>query len=377
MHEICAPVLYRNCVTDDFDSFAGNFETNVDIDQTTRLHIHHRPHCAHASYADISKHGWGQLQTKITPDQITTLADPQSVPEEIRALVTRGTKLRHFITDGITVLPNLRIISMGGINPPGPFGQKHPLGFHELHGLRREDSGPGDRTGVLPHALLDLPSAQHYCQAVAYGPLALPNMTIKPGSALKTFTMHQSGIPAFTNCDSCHKDWAPPVILGAINRYHCPLNLPVTYPIPPIHLEDNAILLRPILAMFTRANIMVAEPITGTPMPLKSHVGKEAFEGTLVEIYNFVRTYEVPINVWEKVTCRQKRSFIINHVLKPQSLAYHQFRLDQALPEVWKGKVKLRNWEDAPVCSACGYDLKVDFRSTYSEPKSVDGHLEQ
>lgn len=266
---------------------------------------------------------------------------------------------------------------MGGINIRSPFGQSDPHGIHELHGLRREDSGLGSRTGILPHALLDLPSAQHFCQAVDYGPLSLPNAIIKPGSALKTFTLHQRGPPSFTDCGSCHRDWAPPVIPGAINRYHCLFNLPIEYPIPPIHLEANAVLLAPILAMFDRADIMVAEPNTGTPIPLRTPISKEAFEGTTVEIYNYIRTYRIPVNVWSRVTCPQKRSSIIDHVLEPESLSYHQKRLDQALPGVWEGKVKLRNWEEAPVCSACGYDLKVAFRAGYSDPKSGDGHLEQ
>jgi hypothetical protein len=132
-------------------------------------------------------------------------------------------------------------------------------------------------------------------------------------------------------------------------------------------------LLAPILAMFNRPDIVIADPNNGTPMPLRGHDIREAIEVTSVGIYNFVRTYKIPTAVWRDVTSLKKRSFIINHVLKPESLAYHQFRLDQALPEVWKGKVKLMNWEEAPVCSACGYDLKVDFRAQYPKNATADG----
>jgi hypothetical protein len=189
MHETCAPVLYKDCVTDQFASFAANLKTNADIDRSTRIHIHHQRHCIEAGYVNIFALGWGVLITKTSPDEFLAHADGQSIDDELQSLITRGTTLRHHITGGVAVLPNLRVISMGNIATSMPCGISDPLAPHGLHGQTREKDGFGSRTGVLPHALLDLPSAQHYCQAVDYGPLSLPGKIIKPKSALKTFTI--------------------------------------------------------------------------------------------------------------------------------------------------------------------------------------------
>ena len=364
MQEICNPLLYKDWVGDEFTLFNSDSSTNKNFDQSIRLHLHYRPHWVEATYHDIISSGWDTLQTKFNLNQFEARVDAASVTKELRALVDQGTKLRLCITQGLTVLPNLRRVSTGGIGGHTPFGHTAP------HGRSMGGATFGFRTKTLPHALLDLSTTEHYCQAVAYGPLSLPNKIIKPKTELKTFTHHLKNMATFCiNCEDCHVHWSPPIILGAINRYYCSSALAIPYPISPDYQHVLLNYVSAIVGMVTRAGITIAHPITGNPIPYAGSLSDAVVKGTTIEIYNFIRAVRYPkANASIDILLKYQDTMA---TLPPLSLSFFQDLLNQALPDIWKGKVKLLDKEDAPLCPACGFDLQEEVQYRTSSPQFI------
>ena len=381
MYDIAAPLLYRDCLADDFSSLAAGLRTSENSDRITRLQIYHQFHQAEATYAEIlsqdrnKKFNWQSLFIKSELDDIPLGVDLMSIIEEVKALVLEGRRIRAAVTAGLTVFPNLRIVSMGGIGGRIYNCLYETTGLEDKIDIIFDNMFNGEFVNgrqALPHALLDLPTVQHYCQSVAYGPLALPNKVIMPKSTIQTFTSHQPGTPVFFSYKDCHPDNSPPIVLGAINRYYVDCACNFALPLDTDHLDDYATILRPIETMFYRPVITIADPNTGAPISLNGELSSEMIEGTEIEIYNFVRTYQLH-KKYQLSKNKSKRGAMFEGGLPPRSLAFFQDRLEQLLPKVWKGRVKLGNWEDAPLCSACGYDLGEEIEGAKAKAvKSKD-----
>lgn len=264
-----------------------------------------------------------------------------SVAEEWEALVEEGVRIRRFITEGLTVFPSLRYVAMGGI---GDLVFNGPRAI-DLEELNSDDFGNCYK--FLPHALIDLPTIQHYCQSVGYGPLSLPDLIIKPESSLKTITFHGWRMPLFCRCEK-HYEKHPPIILGAINRYYCPWPMSIPTPMDNGQFRQYACsMLEPIIAMFDR-RVMMAHPVTGEPFPYLKGVDDALFENTVIEIYDFVRSIDRICN----------KTGLPVSVVPDTIVEAFQKKLDSHLPPVWKGKVWLKKREEGPPCEACGLHPK-------------------
>jgi hypothetical protein len=323
MYELCAPVLYSDCTPYDFTAFAAGLRTNEHIDRTARLHIHHKRHWTEPTYKDILTVGWDELEDKPILDTVPPSLDLQSVMEECQALIQEGARLRRFITEGLTILPNLRSVSMGGIGDQ-VFNQTGSIMIERIYSSRFEVTSK-----ILPHALIDLPTLHHYCQAVSDGPLALPGKIIKAKAPIQIFTHHPRGVYSFSSC-SQHGVVSPPIILGAINRYYTEKAVLIPYFAngdPRIRVRS---VLEPVLAMFNQRDVFVADPTTGTP---KVYYGDDdAFDGTIIEIYGYLRTLDrsklvsslrAPLNPNDNM-----------HGMPPQTLAVFQVRSCGILDQV-------------------------------------------
>jgi hypothetical protein len=349
MHELCTPLLYKEIITNDFGTFASELETNHNIKKTTRLHLYHKWHWWEPTYEQIFDNRWDEFECKTEPESIIKTQSFFTKWEECDTLIEMGVKIRRLVTSGVTVLPQLRVVSIGGIGEQTYSGDTAWAIENEL--VRR-----CGRSRILAHTLLDLPTVQHYCQGVCYGPLALPNRLLISKSALKTFTIHHRGRPLFCiclmNCDHTHQ---PPIILGAVNRYFCKALAYIPLPIQP---ESEAKWLRfllPIFTMLCRPAISLADPATGETVPFEGEITAELIKGTQVEIYDFVRTHLCDKSLRKKI----KKDVGIVKTLPPQSLSWFQDKLDEMLAkctEGWVGRVKLLNREEAPLCPACGFD---------------------
>ena len=368
MYNICLPVLYRDIVTDNFPSFAAGLRTNENIDHTARLHINHQRHWYEEHYQDIltsKDFDWDRLAPRIHPGEVPSFHDLECVKRELLGLVKEGTRIRQFITEGLTILPRLRTVSIGGFCGDIFNDLRAP----ELEWRLHADDGFEGHYKTLPHALLDLPTVRDYCQALAYGPLSLPNRIIKPDSPITSYTIHQRGTPMFCSCRDCFENHSPPIILGAINRYYCDSAHIIPSTINPRNHPELLDYLKPILAMFTRPDVIIADPNTGTPITYQGQIKKKVYQNTTVEIYNYVRILNAGffsiLNDSDQTLGSKP----------PQPLAFFQESLDQALPEVWKGRVRFINREEAPDCKACGFNpQEVFLREQASISEFGTGH---
>lgn len=360
MYELCAPVLYTDCTPYDFVSFATGLRTNENIDRTSRLHIHHKQHWAEVTYAQIFESGWSRLETKRALHVNPIGRDFMGVLEECHALVEQGVRIRRFITQGLTILPKLQIVSMGGIGED-LFNSAWGSQAQAMYSCDFENTGK-----VLSHALIDLPTIKDYCQTVAYGPLALPNKIIKVKSSLQTFTYHLRGAGTFSRCPTAQQIRSPPIIIGAMNRYFCQLAVHASYPLDRATDDELVAHLEPIIAMFNRP-AHTADSTTGESIDYNGDIN--AFRGTKVEIYDYIRTVDKAKLDSSGRACLDPTEVVA--ALPPQSLSFLQGTLDEALPEQWKGKVVFKNREDAPLCPACGLSLQEEFEDWLDFYKSI------
>lgn len=356
MNALCSPVLYEDVTTDDFSSFAAGISTNKNIDQTTRLHVHHKRHWPEPSYLEILNDGWTGLWTMpctFGVSSANTIAEYQGLGEA-------GRKIGKLLSSG--VFPKLHTVSMGSVDEEF---------FNAVQGYTMEqvlDRVYGNHRKRLPLALLGIPTVRHYCQGVSYGPLALPKSFIQSKPALKIYTHHnRGGAPMFCACpigmgctEACQQ---PPIILWAINRYYCIRPYVDKYHFEFVADESNVeSLFGRDIGMFTRPGIVVANDDTGVPLYVIGDIPDSAYEGTTVEFYNFVRPIDVDnLQKPPKIVAKDQR--MLSGIQPPQSLARYQRAIDRMLPEVWKGKVKLFNREDAPPCSACGFHPEEEFQT--------------
>jgi hypothetical protein len=290
--------------------------------------------------------------------------DLMGVMEECHALVQEGKRIRRFITEGLSVLPRLHTVAMGGIGET-LFNDVGGFQVEEMYSCRFEDNAK-----ILPHALINLPTIRNYCQTVFYGLLALPNKIIKVKSALQTFTTHFRGSQTFSNCLTVQELRSPPIILGAINRYYCEMANHALYPFDGDAVGEFTTLLAPILAMLDRS-VYVADPVTGESTECNSDV--DAFEGTKVEIYDYIRTIDRSKVDSTSHVCIDPDEIL--QALPPLSSSFLQNLVDQAVPQQWKGKVVLKNREEAPPCSACGLDLQEEFVDVLEHFKSYKASI--
>lgn len=214
LNHIIAPLLYRECITENFESLAAGFGTNNGFEMTRRLHLYHRGHHVDSAYRDLFTTGWDDLRVKKRPNDFLAILDLDSVFSECRALVKEGIRLRQFLTEGVPVLPELQIVSMAGLGD----NAYNRLDAPSLDLWCRNDVQQDFK--ILALALIDIPTVQHYCQAVNHGPLAIPSIVFEPRSLLQTFTHHTRCTPLFTPFPAYQLERAPPIILGAVNRYY-------------------------------------------------------------------------------------------------------------------------------------------------------------
>jgi hypothetical protein len=187
----------------------------------------------------------------------------------------------------------------------------------------------------IPHFLIGLNSVKYYCQTCIAGPLALANEILNPINKPDIVTYHiKSRSTAVTHF--------PPIVAGAINRYIFATTANVRYSYGDGDVETPeavARILDQIKAMLFRkdeALCIGSETIDYRPFA----VGKVPIDDTFIEVYNLYRHI-----------CHSKVvKFGVDH--GPSNLKGVQDQLDLVIGD-WKGRVALKNIEDAPPCPAC------------------------
>jgi hypothetical protein len=190
----------------------------------------------------------------------------------------------------------------------------------------------------IPLFLANLPSVKHYCQFSPVGPLALPNQTLQLEHPPEFVTIHRPGL--FSELGPA---WRPPIVLGSTNRLMCnganwclsSVAFGATVP-----LENIARYLQPLEEMLSEITVLSARVKQQTSI-LSNSV---PIDNTKIEIYNYIRhcTFSGAADI-QTADCR------------PTDLSQIQAILDARIGR-WKGKVFLKNREDCPPCSACGFE---------------------
>lgn len=214
----------------------------------------------------------------------------------------------------------------------------------------------GPRHKSLPLALLNCPNVKHFCQSDILGPLALDPELIRLPHTPEIVSHHmQYGHALGSDQD------APAIVLGAVNRYYFPVHyLSVFHPSITITANEHRLILDILGPMFVRTDVVTRGD--GAATLTKQDLLPNMVDGTIVELYNFVRTYvmtdtdgrQYQLGIWNASESTRN---------KPAGpLDGYQRTLDTLLPLWWKNKVILRNREDAPSCTACGLDREEQFR---------------
>lgn len=256
-------------------------------------------------------------------------------------------------------------------DPPFPLLKTVAMGGHgdSSFGCHKGDYESAMKlpTERIALSLLSLPSVEHYCQSVAMGPLAVPQEMFKPIHPPKTVTFHY----AFPENDFATGVLFAPIVLGATNRliYCSPLRVGSTYPMPPTLInETSAELIQMVTAFLSRTSVI--EEVAESPEDAETtssnmrvvNLDSVSLDGTYIEIYNQVRNVkqngmtpaprDEPGWPWSQETCEAME------------------KLGSTKWGRWRGRVKIRNREDIPVCPSCGFSghrpesVKLDWMGT-------------
>jgi hypothetical protein len=190
----------------------------------------------------------------------------------------------------------------------------------------------------IPLFLANLPSVKHYCQFSPVGPLALPNQTLQIEHPPQIVTIHHPGL-----ISDLGPAWRPAIVLGSTNRLMCNgthFYLSSDMPGANIPAENIVRYLGPLEEMLSENPVLGLDVNQHTTVPFNS----VSIENTKIEIYDYIRhcTFSGVADIQTADS-------------RPTDLSQLQSILDARIGR-WKGKVLLKNREDCPPCSACGFE---------------------
>lgn len=178
----------------------------------------------------------------------------------------------------------------------------------------------------VPHFLIGLKSTKHYCQTSLAGPMALSNEIIRVVNPPEIVTFH-------VNNRIMNDGIMPPIVVGALNRYI--FGAPSIMICDTIGDDVSADQVMDILHPLR--NMLIARDQALCLVPGNFRYSLEdirPYETTTIELYNYVR--HVYIDTVDHRT---------NYA--PSNLKGIRYHLDRSIG-LWKGKVTLKNSEDAP-----------------------------
>lgn len=268
-------------------------------------------------------------------------------------------QFRDKVVDGGEVLlPKLRSVVLGGLGAMGtkdwnvPEDQSHMPAAVIKRGV--------------PMTLLETTAPTSMCQYDNEGPLSLPGTFIQPSNQLETFTYHPRRSPhAKPNSGDFSLADSVPIVLGATNRLYYE-TLTVLFPDSFCDCcGDRPLMdfLSLFLGLFhpSRTQVLCLGDIVQC-----SDLNDVDMGDTKVGIYNYVRLVDDPSRGQAKGTGKSKAKGkqadgkAIGSA-PPLSLARLQGVLDRCVHPKWRGRVILKDREDAPPCDSCGLHPEEEF----------------
>ena len=351
---------------DDIDAFfyGPGRDNSRTFQLIRRLHIIHKDHVQEPTYLDLTRRNLWAFVGRLGPiNQADLLV-------ENGTYATAALDLLELDEDQ-SLMPRLERVVMGGIRKS--LWTTYSFGY---------EYGAYDRR--FAHVLIDLPSVKHYCQSVQVGPLSLPSGLLALDTPLETFTHH--AVPG--HGPSPHLGGMPPVVIGAINRYYfsCNHTLVSMDGLDPLVSDKELFcILLLILQMYHKSVVLPARDTE--PDHPNYGITTEAAQNTTIEVYDFIRHVRIhPPEV------RPPWPFYHGKALEladrpAESLEMVQETLERLMQPEWKGRVRLKNREEAPPCAACDLDPKEQWKvpvllqddnpsSVYLLKASLDDHLQ-
>ena len=328
--DICAPQLYKDCLISDVNKFLYGPEMNADsqkrklLSEVHTLRIYLSPNRDDASYFDLmlGKARWEDIgcARQIIPgitSEFVDIAAFDYVQNEIA-----GYRLRQASEVQSESYKSFKRVSMSAAGDQS-------WGTHSEHHIIDQYF----QVAWLPTILLSLPSVDHYCQSSMLGPLAITNTLYIPTHPPKIATFHASH--RWTIYDLSR---LPPIAKGSINRYMTPHPMIV-------HSSDPGDL---TMTGWLRSAFHPLQKMLECSKPVLVREGDQVetasmatsmTAGTTIEVYNYIQLG------WGRNSSND--------------LAKLQKALD-TLAGPWEGKVFLKEREDCPPCSACGFEYPKD-----------------
>lgn len=335
----------------------GLHNHNELINKIERLHLYSGVHLTEPSYHDLLHdwcNPWDLIEGPPPPAKCSNGASDFSAMDECRITNGAGNILLRMLKQ-YKVFPRLCTVSLGDMPnitwgmPRGPF-------YHAL----MENSAKKNGLESIPRLLIDVATVQHVCQSTRLGPYAFDFAVYKPSTPVAVFSYHPT--ISSPRCP-CTVEMGP-MIWGATNRYYYTSLFVVengpTGEWDPVEEAQRIHTLVHCISSVQAKNLSSAE----VPRYLLD------LDGTKLEIYDYIRYVDpVPGNRAEDNTAIARASRPATSLMRIQSL------LDEALPKWWKGRVLLKNREEAPPCTACGLDIEEQWEDIIADDDSLPGVL--
>lgn len=350
MNALATPAMYRDCVVNNTTAFLKAVKQGQPYDQIERLQIYFGTTVGELRYAELLARGWTKLQIKTGPSQTPPQPDVDKILFELKTVPVTAQEVRRLAYYRADVLPNLRQVVLGGLGECN-WNSREAKALIAYGGVSMHNRSAA-------HLLLGLPSVEHFCQYYKSGPLSLSGEIIKLQHPLKTFHYHaRTNSPHSLALEP--EPEQPPIIIGATNRYFFDKT---TYAFAGSHVATDGRhqceLLHAVLDMLCPRRTRVL--VSGLFYARSSTLDQVDLTGTVIEIYELVRLVNKTHHTETEVTARSSKYW----ARPPQSLAELQSALDAHIHPAWRGKVFLRYREDAPPCSACGFDINEEWKQT-------------
>lgn len=338
---------YKDCIVGNTDSFLESVRPGPPFDRIERLQLFTRTSPYELDYLHVLRDGrWDDMYVKMDFNQDPDWRHAWDLGLCADRIVVIGGRLRALLIEGVEVLPNLKNVSLGG------------FGDHQWN-----DWEIADRLGICPlsviehvtaQTLLDLPALENLCQYHIQGPLALCQAIIKPDSPIRVYTHHPR--PYFPLPPLIY-EMPPPIIIGAINRYYANVCHDVCIGRDPPELElaimKGALL--PLVPMLAPSRNQVLHTTRRGKATASASLEDTDLSGTIIEFYDYVRAVdglEVKLAACGCCTTAADKP--------PLPLDKVQSLLEMHIHPKWRGRVFLKNREDAPPCPSCGLNPQAE-----------------
>jgi hypothetical protein len=336
LYDICKTELYRDCLVGDIDTFAQDISSNPRktelLGRVRTLRLYQRDYYLlnEPTYVELIVQGKSQFLglKEFGNDYYAGLRqafhDLESADRYLSGPTTRALKtaLSKDPSPNSKVFANLERVIMSGEYDTFPWGRSQA----EFDIFTR--SLP---LSPIPLFLANLPNVKHYCQWTPTGPLALPTRIIKMDNPPDIVTIHYPHM-----LEDWGPQWLPPIVLGTTNRYMFRSNNAACSRDngESMSFDQLAYFVAPMMTMLGPHPVLHIKSDGHMYIPFDS----VSLKNTRLEMYDYIR----------------HRNFLDESDDPPSDLTHIQRLFDERIGR-WKGKVFLKNREDCPPCSACGF----------------------